>query len=227
MVSNLSIADDAAVFSPPSDESSTAPVNSYVLFLRHLHGLRIGAHGLRRICAAGRFSHLGSTFDELLLRVSELLGLHRLAAQRDRAALLPPTQRSVARLRSRPETSADEIFLARVAAAIDGHLDDEAFDVETLASLVAVGRSHLYRRLEALLGCSPAKLILDRRLERAAELLGRRAGNVSEVAFAVGFKTVSHFSQRFRERYGVPPSAYAAHCDAESGRLEHEMGRAR
>ena len=31
-----------------------------------------------------------------------------------------------------------------------------------------------------------------------------------EAAFAVGFKSVSHFSQRFRERYGMRPSAYAA-----------------
>jgi AraC-like DNA-binding protein len=106
-------------------------------------------------------------------------------------------------------TAGDQAFLKRVAAAIDAGMVDEDFDVDALAARVAVGRSHLYRRLEALLGCSPARLILERRLEHAAELLAARAGNVSQIAFRVGFKNVSHFSQRFRERYGATPSAYA------------------
>jgi AraC-like DNA-binding protein len=107
-------------------------------------------------------------------------------------------------------TPADHAFLKRVAAVVDEGIGDEAFGVEALAARVAVGRSHLYRRLEALLGCSPAKLILERRLEHAAQLLAARAGNVSEIAYRVGFKNLSHFSQRFRERYGTTPSAYAS-----------------
>jgi len=43
--------------------------------------------------------------------------------------------------------------------------------VASWAARVAVGRSHLYRRLEALLGCSPGKLIFERRLAHAAQLL--------------------------------------------------------
>jgi AraC-like DNA-binding protein len=112
---------------------------------------------------------------------------------------------------------ADQVFLKRVAAAIDAGMEDEAFGVEALAAEVAVGRSHLYRRLEALLGCSPARLILERRLEQAARLLAGRAGNVSEVAFRVGFKNLSHFSQRFRERFGTTPSAYAGGGVASAG----------
>ena len=42
---------------------------------------------------------------------------------------------------------------------------------------------------------------------RAAELLQGQA-NVSETAYAVGFKSVSHFSESFRRHYGVTPSAW-------------------
>jgi AraC-like DNA-binding protein len=115
-------------------------------------------------------------------------------------ALPAPTFREV--------QSASQAFLDRVAAAIDEGMADEAFDVEGLAARVGVGRSHLYRRLSALTGCSPAKLILERRLEHAAHLLAREAGNVSEVADAVGFKSVSHFTERFRQRFGATPSAF-------------------
>ncbi len=64
------------------------------------------------------------------------------------------------------------------------------------------------RRLEED-GRSPAELILERRLERATELLRDSAGSVSEVAYAVGFKSVSHFTKRFRERFNVTPSTYS------------------
>jgi AraC-like DNA-binding protein len=33
---------------------------------------------------------------------------------------------------------------------------------------------------------------------------------VSEIAYAVGFKSVAHFSNAFHERYGERPSAFAA-----------------
>jgi len=33
---------------------------------------------------------------------------------------------------------------------------------------------------------------------------------VSEIAYAVGFKSVAHFSNAFQERYGERPSAFAA-----------------
>jgi AraC-like DNA-binding protein len=39
-------------------------------------------------------------------------------------------------------------------------------------------------------------------------MLAQRAGNVGEIAYAVGFKNVSHFVKRFRERHGETPSSY-------------------
>ena len=46
------------------------------------------------------------------------------------------------------------------------------------------------------------------RLERAAQLLEAQAGSVAEVAYSVGFKSVAHFSNAFKERYGVRPSGW-------------------
>ncbi len=71
-------------------------------------------------------------------------------------------------------------------------------------------RSALYRRLRALLDESPSELLRRVRLERAAQLLAGRAGTVTEVAYGVGFASLSHFSKCFRERYGMSPSAYAS-----------------
>lgn len=58
-------------------------------------------------------------------------------------------------------------------------------------------------------GLAPAELLIRFRLERAARMLVQRAGNVGQADYAVGFKDLSHFVQRFREQYGQTPAAYA------------------
>jgi AraC-like DNA-binding protein len=93
---------------------------------------------------------------------------------------------------------------------IEDRLDDETLNVEALASALGMGRTTLYRRLEFLEGISPMALAWRVRLEHAARMLRAGVGNVSEVAYAVGFKSVAHFSRRFNETYGMSPTAYIA-----------------
>lgn len=105
-------------------------------------------------------------------------------------------------------TSPDARFLEQVRTVIEARMEDEDFSVEELARRVAHSRSHLHRRLKELVDESPSDLIRRMRLERAAYLLEARAGSVSRIAYAVGFKSVAHFSNRFQEHFGVRPSGY-------------------
>ena len=45
------------------------------------------------------------------------------------------------------------------------------------------------------------------RLVEASHRLATRAGTVSEVAYSVGFKSVSHFCKRFKDQFGTSPRA--------------------
>ena len=99
---------------------------------------------------------------------------------------------------------------AELATLIDEQLDDDTLTVDALAEALGMSRSTLYRRLDGVLEGTPSDLLREARLARAAELLDAEAGSVSEVAYAVGFKSVSHFGELFRGRFGAPPSAYAA-----------------
>ncbi len=103
---------------------------------------------------------------------------------------------------------ADEIFLERIRTAIEERLGDEDFGVEELATTVGYDRSHLGRKLRALVDSTPSALIRKLRLQRAEVLIAGHAGSISEIAYRVGFKSVSHFSQCFRQRYGASPTAY-------------------
>jgi signal transduction histidine kinase/ligand-binding sensor domain-containing protein/CheY-like chemotaxis protein len=148
--------------------------------------------------------YLTKPFDvrELTTRIENLIAIRRRLRGRFAAAIEAPAPSS--------ETAdpADEAFLARVRAAVQAHLSEENFSVEELARAVAHSRGHLHRRLRGLAGESPSDLIRRMRLERAAELLSARAGSVAEVAYSVGFKSVAHFSNAFKERYGVRPSGF-------------------
>jgi AraC-like DNA-binding protein len=52
------------------------------------------------------------------------------------------------------------------------------------------------------------QFLRQRRLERAGELLRSGRRNVTEAALEVGYSSLSHFSQAFREHFGCCPGLY-------------------
>ena len=126
------------------------------------------------------------------------IGVHQLipsaSADAEQAAVIP----------------ADRRLLDQVRAVIAANLGDEGFTVERLAAAVAQSRGNLHRRLREQQGETPSELIRRMRLERAAELLDAGAGSVAEVAYAVGFKSVAHFSNAFQALHGTRPSGWRA-----------------
>jgi AraC-like DNA-binding protein len=104
--------------------------------------------------------------------------------------------------------AADQRFIDQVSAAIEDNLGDESFNVERLATIVGQSRGNLHRKLRELTNETPSDLHRRIRLERAAALLDSEAGSVSEIAYAVGFKSVAHFSNAFHDLHGVRPSAW-------------------
>ncbi|MEX2529020.1 MAG: two-component regulator propeller domain-containing protein [Gemmatimonadota bacterium] len=120
---------------------------------------------------------------------------------------VPPT---LARPHAAPveADSKESRFLEEVCAVIEARMEHEEFTVEELAGRVAHSRGHLHRRLKDLIDESPSDLIRRMRLERAASLLEAQAGSVSRIAYAVGFKSVAHFSNRFSDHFGIRPSQY-------------------
>jgi signal transduction histidine kinase/ligand-binding sensor domain-containing protein/DNA-binding response OmpR family regulator len=153
--------------------------------------------------------YLTKPFDvrELLARIANIVATRRRLRERYAAAAPAPdpVQMHPTRIAVEP---ADQRFIDQVRAAIERHLGDESFNVERLASEVAQSRGNLHRRLRDLIGETPSDLIRRMRLERAAQLLESGVGSVAEVAYAVGFKSVAHFSNAFVEQHGVRPSAW-------------------
>ncbi len=106
-------------------------------------------------------------------------------------------------------TARDREFAERVLAHVRQHLAQPLTPAD-LADAFHVSLRTLQRRLKAGLDTSPQDLVLAARLEAARELLREGRWRVGEVAARVGFDDLSHFSRRYRQAYGHPPSEESA-----------------
>jgi len=106
-------------------------------------------------------------------------------------------------------TPVDKLFLQHAIAIVEKHIDD--FDLETqfLADEIGMSRMNVHRKLKALTAQTPSQFICSIRLKRAAQLLKQHSGNVTEVAYDVGFNSSSYFAKCFRTEFGTSPSEFA------------------
>jgi signal transduction histidine kinase/ligand-binding sensor domain-containing protein/DNA-binding response OmpR family regulator len=102
----------------------------------------------------------------------------------------------------------DRAYMQKVREAIRNGLSNPEFGVGELAHAVSQDRSHLFRRVKQLFGESPSDLIWRMRIDEGERLLADGSATVSDVAYAVGFNSLSHFCRRFREAHGVTPATY-------------------
>ena len=105
--------------------------------------------------------------------------------------------------------SVDDRFMAKVLKIISEDIRDYTFDVGSLHEKIGMSRTHLTRKLKILTGISPGILIRNVRLEKAAELLEHKTGNITEIANSVGISNPSGFTRLFRSYFGVSPKEYS------------------
>jgi len=107
-----------------------------------------------------------------------------------------------------PVTSADERFLKKAMEIVEKEITKSNFNATKFANEMAMSRAHLNRKLCGLLGQKTNEFIRTIRLKRAAELLRKGSGSVSEIAYQVGFNHLSYFARCFKVQYSVMPSEY-------------------
>ncbi|MBN2774576.1 MAG: response regulator, partial [Prolixibacteraceae bacterium] len=105
-------------------------------------------------------------------------------------------------------SSPDERFLQKVIEIVENNISDSELDIEQFALKVGVSRMQLYRKLHALTDMTVKEFIRHIRLKRATQLLVQKKMNISEIAFAVGFKDLSHFRKCFRREFGMSATEY-------------------
>jgi CheY-like chemotaxis protein len=109
-----------------------------------------------------------------------------------------------------PPAAARSALEQRLRPLVEARLMDPDFGPDALAAAAGLSYQKLYRALRDQLGVTPSRFIRAVRVECAAELLRQGAGSVTEIAYSVGFESLSYFRRAFRERFDTSPGEHLA-----------------
>jgi ligand-binding sensor domain-containing protein/DNA-binding response OmpR family regulator len=97
-------------------------------------------------------------------------------------------------------------FIDKISELLEQTYFDSELTVETIAEQLFIDRSQLYRKLKKITGLSPTGVVQEFRLNKARKMITESDLNVSEVALATGFNSLSYFSRSYKEKFGESPS---------------------
>lgn len=138
--------------------------------------------------------------EELQVRLKKLVELRRLLRERYASMeALPKTNDKAIIL--------EDAFMLKIRSIMEAHLDNDQFGIHELCKEIGMSRAQLYRKFKSLTDKTVNEYLMNFRLFKAREMLQNSDLNVSEVAYEVGFKNLSHFSRAFTEAFGLNPSS--------------------
>ena len=152
----------------------------------------------------GADDYLTKPFDtkELQIRIKNLINIRRRLQERYSKSDFIPIKRG----EEKKLTNLEEKFICKVLEVIENHLSEEEFSIEQFGKEVGMSRVQLHRKLKALSGKSASSYLRTVRLTKAKKMIEEQKGNISEVAYSVGFSSPQYFTRCFKEEFGYPPS---------------------
>jgi len=118
--------------------------------------------------------------------------------------------------------SMDEEFLKQAIIKVEARLSDYLFDFDQFAVDLGTSKSTLHRKLKSLTGLAPGEFIRNIRLKHASKMILNNTGNISEIAYAVGFNDPKYFSRCFKSEFGLTPTEYQDSKDIQPQSLKKE-----
>lgn len=77
-------------------------------------------------------------------------------------------------------------------------MDNQAFNVDVLCTLLNMSRTSFYNKIKALTDQAPADYVRLIRLKRAAQLLREGKHSITEIAEMTGFNDAKYFREVFK-----------------------------
>lgn len=102
--------------------------------------------------------------------------------------------------------SVEQVFMRDLLEIFAQHLENSQFAIEDVVVELGLSKSTIQRRVKTITDKTFNQLLREFRLEQAKQVLEQKGGNISEVAYSVGFNSVSYFSYSFKNYFGFPPT---------------------
>ncbi len=176
-----------------SDKTSHIPVimlTARADYADKIMGLQVGAD-----------DYLVKPFNvkELKIRVKNLIDSRRALRERFSSnSIIKPGEISV--------TSRDKSFMEKLLKVVEHNIGNCKFSIEDLGREVGMSQSQIHRKLKATVNMPANHFIRSVRMNRAMHLLQKEGGNISEIAYMVGYDDPGYFTKTFRTFFGKLPS---------------------
>jgi AraC family transcriptional regulator len=95
----------------------------------------------------------------------------------------------------------------RVVEYVEANLGN-AITIRELAAVAELSPHHFIRMFRETVRVTPHQYVLERRLDRARELLRKGTMRLAEIGLHVGFGSQSHFTSAFHRAFGVTPAEF-------------------
>ena len=99
-------------------------------------------------------------------------------------------------------------IIRRAQQYISAHIR-EKLSVPHVARMVDVSPSYMTALFHKNLQISPAEYIRRMKIQESKQLIREGNMNFTEIAEALHYSTVHHFSRQFKDKFGITPSEYA------------------
>lgn len=109
--------------------------------------------------------------------------------------------------RQEPEESRQDYYIHEAVVYIQQNYQRK-LTVEEVASFCKLNRIYFSRRFKEVMGCTPQQFLIQQRLTHAAGLLRSTNLPVKAVSSQCGYPNPLHFSQAFRNQYGLSPKEW-------------------
>ena len=104
--------------------------------------------------------------------------------------------------------------LGRARDFID-HCYDHPLNLDQISEKACFSRYHFLRLFRQAFNKTPHQYLIERRIEKAKELLGDDELRVTDVCFEVGFQSLGSFSTLFHKTVGQAPLTYRERVQAK------------
>lgn len=135
--------------------------------------------------------------DMILLLLSQVLVI-----------LLREADAPAAKLKTAHSVQNENEIIRRAQQYISSHIRQK-LSVPMVARSVDVSPSYLTALFHKNLHISPGEYIRRIKLQESKQMIRENNMNFTEIAAALNYSTVHHFSRQFKEKFGITPSEYA------------------
>ncbi len=123
-------------------------------------------------------------------------------------SILRDTNKRRKRLKTPTALRNESSIVGRTLQYIADHVYDR-LSVELVAKETGVSASHLTALFRRQMNISPGEYIRMVKLDESKSLIREGKMNFSQIAAALKYSTIHHFSRQFKENFGISPSEYA------------------